>query len=81
MNEHTTSTTKAETRSLRFGESWDYAPAPESVKVEIAEQYGHYINGKFTAPTQTTKFFSSINPSNEKVLSKLTQGTAKDARL
>ena len=80
MNEHASSQTepKADARSLRFGESWDYAPAPESVKVEIAEQYGHYINGRFTTPTKTTKFFGSINPASEKVLSKVTQGTKKD---
>ena len=24
---------------------WDYAPAPESVKVEIKPQYGHFIIG------------------------------------
>ncbi|MBL9031181.1 MAG: aldehyde dehydrogenase family protein [Phycisphaerae bacterium] len=35
---------------LRFGSAWDYAPAPESVKVAIAERYGHFIGGRFVEP-------------------------------
>ncbi len=29
---------------------WDYAPAPETAKVEIKERYGHFIGGRFVAP-------------------------------
>ncbi len=60
---------------LNFGGAWDYAPAPESAKVVIAPKYGHYINGKFSAPG---KGFDTINPANEDVLSQVTQGTTRD---
>ena len=29
--------------------AWEYAPAPESTKVEIADRYGHFIDGEFVA--------------------------------
>jgi len=54
---------------------WDYAPAPESVKVEIAERYGHFINGKFT---QASEHFATVNPATEERLSEVGQGSASD---
>ena len=60
---------------LNFGSAWDYAPAPERVKVEIAPRYGHFINGEFTKPGRT---FPTINPATEDVLSEVSVGTTRD---
>ncbi|MBX3362686.1 MAG: aldehyde dehydrogenase family protein [Phycisphaeraceae bacterium] len=56
---------------------WEYAPAPESVKVDIAPTYGHFIGGRFVEPSEGTRF-PTINPGNEKVLSQIAQGSARD---
>ncbi|MCC6426868.1 MAG: aldehyde dehydrogenase family protein [Phycisphaerales bacterium] len=58
--------------------TWDFAPAPESVKVQIAPRYGHFINGKWTNPASSKAYFDTINPANEQVLSQIAQGTAAD---
>lgn len=55
---------------------WDYAPAPESVKVEIKPQYGHFINGKWTSGKG--KSFATINPATEQPLAQIAQGSDKD---
>ncbi len=55
--------------------TWEYASAPETAKVEIAERYGHFINGEFTKPTKT---FETLNPANEDVLAEVAQGTEAD---
>ena len=60
---------------LNFGDAWEYAPAPELVKVEIAPRYGHFIDGKFTKPGKT---FPTINPATEETLSEVAEGTARD---
>ncbi len=54
---------------------WDYAPAPETVKVEIADRYGHFINGKFTTSRQT---FGTFSPATEKKLADIAQGSDGD---
>ena len=56
---------------------WNYAPALESLKVEIAEKYGLFINGRFVAP-KSRKYFPSINPANEKTLSQIAEAGSKD---
>jgi len=60
---------------LAFGHAWDYAPAPETVKVAIEKKYGHYIDGDFTRPTKT---FATINPANEDELAQVAVGTEAD---
>src|SRR5436190_1650598 len=65
----------------RSRSSAEDAPAPESVKVAIAPRYGHFINGKWSEPKATKKsdaYFETINPANEKVLSKVAQGSDAD---
>lgn len=57
---------------------WEYAPAPEKVKVEIAPRYGCFINGAFTRPGGAAKFIPTINPANEEPLSEVTLGSARD---
>ena len=38
-------------RRLKFGDKWDYAPAPEDSKAyAIAPRHELFINGKFVAP-------------------------------
>ncbi|MDP1662037.1 MAG: aldehyde dehydrogenase family protein [Phycisphaerales bacterium] len=54
---------------------WNYAPAPETVKVTIAERYGHFIDGKFTTGGE---HFETVNPANEQVLTRIARGTADD---
>jgi aldehyde dehydrogenase (NAD+) len=57
---------------------FEYAPAPESTAiVDIQSDYNLYIDGKFV-PSKGGKRFETINPANEKVLSRVTQATASD---
>jgi len=71
---------------LDFGTAWEYAAAPETVKVHIADRYGLFIDGKWIEPKggSTAKngkklggVFDTINPATEQVLSRITQ--ARDA--
>ncbi|MSQ90189.1 MAG: aldehyde dehydrogenase family protein [Phycisphaerales bacterium] len=59
---------------------WEYAPAPESTKVEIKPQYGLFIDGAFR-PAKAGKTFETINPANESVLSTIAQAEAIDVNL
>jgi aldehyde dehydrogenase (NAD+) len=56
---------------------WDYAPAPETVKVTIADRYGLFINGRFVEPEGGARF-PTINPANEAVLSQIASGSPAD---
>ena len=57
---------------------FEYAPAPESTAiVDIKSEYNLFIDGKFV-PSKSGNRFATINPANEKVLAKVTQGTAAD---
>lgn len=62
-------------------ETMDYGPAPESAAdalawlVDQGSRFGHFINGKFTAPTEG---FDSRNPANGEVLAQLSQATQGD---
>ncbi|MEP3346853.1 MAG: aldehyde dehydrogenase family protein [Litoreibacter sp.] len=62
-------------------ETMDYGPAPESAKDAQAwldakgRQFGHYINGEFTTPTQD---FTSKNPATGEVLAGLSQASQAD---
>ncbi|SFR58790.1 aldehyde dehydrogenase family protein [Litoreibacter janthinus] len=62
-------------------ETMDYGPAPESAAEALAwldsksRQFGHYIDGKFTAPTQD---FTSKNPATGEVLARLSQARQDD---
>ena len=63
--------------ALEFASAWEYAPAPESTKVEIADTYGHFINGAFVDASKGGTF-DTINPASEKKLSSVARGTAED---
>ncbi len=61
------------------GVTWDYAPAPETVKVAIAPRYGHFINGRFVDPRgEGAGYFATINPASETTLTEVAQGSATD---
>jgi aldehyde dehydrogenase (NAD+) len=66
---------------------WDYAPAPESVKPEIAGRYGLFINGEFVEPGSdgATKrrsdeggYFPTLNPATEATLAEIAQAGDAD---
>ncbi|MHC0053492.1 aldehyde dehydrogenase family protein [Actibacterium sp. D379-3] len=62
-------------------DSMDYGPAPESAAEALAwlvdggDRFGHFIDGKFTAPGDG---FESKNPATGEVLATLTQATRAD---
>jgi aldehyde dehydrogenase (NAD+) len=59
----------------------DYGPAAEAAQPAIdwlashGDKFGHYIDGKWTAPGET---FASTNPANGKALAEITRGTPVD---
>lgn len=76
---------------LDFGLAWDYAPAPETVKVKIEPRYGLFINGEWIGGSDgampprkrrgdagKSQYFATINPANEKQLAEVAQASAKD---
>ncbi|HUQ20533.1 MAG TPA: aldehyde dehydrogenase family protein [Gemmatimonadaceae bacterium] len=62
---------------LIFGDLWEYDPAPESADPKIKPRYDLFIGGKFVAP-KSGKYFDSINPATEKVLSSVPVANAED---
>ena len=51
--------------------NFEYAPALESTAIlDIASQYGLFINGKFVDP-KTAQYFPTINPANEQLISQV----------
>src|SRR5687767_9115737 len=64
-------------RRLSFGQKWDYAPAPETVAVQIAPRYELFIGGRFVAPV-SGKYFDSINPATEEKLTEIALAGQRD---
>src|SRR5215213_5595404 len=62
---------------LNFSTDWQYAPAPETAKVQIAPRYELFIDGKFTAPVKG-EYFDTINPATEKKLAAVAQAGPDD---
>ena len=61
--------------------NFEYAPAPESAAlVDIKNQYGLFINGKFVAP-KAGKTFTTINPATEEVLAKIGYAELADVNM
>jgi aldehyde dehydrogenase (NAD+) len=54
---------------------WDYAPAPESLKVRLEARYGHFIGGRFV---EGRRHFPTINPATEAVLAEIAEGTPEE---
>ena len=67
-----------ESGKLAFNDGWQYAPAPESTDhIQIDDQYGLFIGGKFVAPADD-RYFETINPATEETLSSVALGSATD---
>jgi aldehyde dehydrogenase (NAD+) len=60
---------------LDFGRAWELAPAPETVKVDIAERYGLFIDGAFV-PAKSGKTMATVNPATEQVLARVGEAGA-----
>ncbi len=58
--------------------NWELSPAPESTDhIAIKKRYDLFIGGKFVPPSGK-KYFKTINPATEEVLSEIAQADAKD---
>lgn len=57
--------------------TWDYAPAPESLKVQIAPEHQLFIGGAWVKPASKA-WFDTINPASEAVLSRVAAAGEKD---
>ena len=61
-----------------FTSTWSYDKAPESTDhVKIKDQYELFINGDFIKPAEG-KYFNTINPANNKVISKIAEASSTD---
>ena len=64
--------------ALEFGKAWEYAPAPEATDhVKIDPKYGLFIGGRWVTP-RSGRFFQTISPSTEQVLSEIAEANAQD---
>ncbi|MFO0875532.1 MAG: aldehyde dehydrogenase family protein [Phycisphaerales bacterium] len=59
------------------GSRWDFAPAPETVKVRIDPRHGLFIDGAFRAP-RSGRHFATINPATEETLSEIADAGEAD---
>ena len=67
-----------EQSKLAFNDGWQYAPAPESTDhITIDEEYGLFIGGNFVDPEEG-RYFDTINPATEEVLSRVALATEGD---
>jgi aldehyde dehydrogenase (NAD+) len=64
-------------RHLRFGQTWQLAPAPEAIVVKPHPRYELFIDGKFQPPAKR-RYFPSIDPASEEPLAEIAQGGAAD---
>ncbi|MDF1809136.1 MAG: aldehyde dehydrogenase family protein [Phycisphaerales bacterium] len=64
-------------RAAVGGGIFEYAPAPESVRPEIADAYGLFIGGEFVEPENGNRF-ASINPATEDTLSMIAEASVMD---
>ncbi|MFM1857810.1 MAG: hypothetical protein RLZ05_870 [Bacteroidota bacterium] len=64
--------------ALNWNSNWEYSPAPESAKpAAIAKKYELFIDGKWQQPVEK-KYFKTINPASEEVLSEVATASKKD---
>lgn len=78
---------------LEFGTAWEYAKAPETVKVQISDRYGLFIGGAFVEPTGEKSekpkggkgagkgaglHFATVNPATEQTLAHVANATSAD---
>jgi len=59
-------------------EKWSYSESVESSEiVNLESKYGHFIDGAFVSP-KSKKYFETLSPSTEEVLSKVSFGSKAD---
>ena len=59
-------------------EKWSYSDSVESREiVSLEDKYGHFIDGSFVSP-KSKKYFDSISPSTEELLSQVSFGGEAD---
>ncbi len=64
--------------ALIWKSNWEYSPAPESAKpAALAKKYELFIDGKWQQPVEK-KYFKTINPATEEVLSEVATASKKD---
>ncbi|MDQ2664066.1 MAG: aldehyde dehydrogenase family protein [Candidatus Eremiobacteraeota bacterium] len=56
---------------------FEYAPAPETIKVSLRDRYGLFINGQWQSP-ESGASFETIDPSNERHLADISTAGAVD---
>lgn len=56
---------------------FEYAPAPETTKPAIREEYGLFVNGEWCAP-KSGRHFDTANPANEEHLARVAYADAQD---
>ncbi len=72
------SPTQAARPRLRFGDKWNYAPAPESIDhFDIDARCGLFIDGEF-ADAADGAVFDTINPADEERLAQVAHGGDAD---
>lgn len=69
--------TQTDTPKLVFDTDWSYAPAPETVPVQIDDRYGLFIDGQFVEPADG-KYFDTINPANRQRLAEVAEAGQAD---
>jgi aldehyde dehydrogenase (NAD+) len=72
------------TTVAKIFETMEYGPAPESdapalewIKQHDNGRFGHYIGGRWVAPTEG-QYFETINPATKAVLARVAQGNKAD---
>jgi aldehyde dehydrogenase (NAD+) len=56
---------------------FDYAPAPESVRPQIREDYGLFIEGRWMPP-ESGAYFETVNPASESTLARVAYANDAD---
>ncbi len=59
------------------GEDWDYSPAPERTRRDIAAEYGLFIDGEFKEP-QSGRTFVTTNPATGERLARVSEAGEAD---
>tara|TARA_A100000171_G_scaffold20922_1_gene19327 strand:- start:13602 stop:15143 length:1542 start_codon:yes stop_codon:yes gene_type:complete len=77
VNQNTTRPARLDLRGASGGGLFEYAPAPESVRPDIADSYGLFIDGAFVEPENGARF-ASINPATEDTISMVAQASVSD---
>jgi aldehyde dehydrogenase (NAD+) len=69
---------ESERPRLEFGGAWSYSPAPEaSDHIRLESRYGLFLGGRFVPP-RSKKYFPTINPATEEILSEVGEAGAAD---